>query len=59
MLLVLYSLIFLAVGLQYRALISLERQAGKQVRWARTVYYATAGAAIASLFYRVLPILEI
>lgn len=54
MALLIYSAIFVCVGLSYKALTHLEKVAGKPVLWARTVWYATAGAAVASVIFPIL-----
>ena len=59
MILLIHLAIFVCVGLAYKALRSLETLSCKPVLWARTVWYATAGAAIASTLYNFLPMLGI
>jgi len=51
MALLIYLAIFICVGLAYKALRNLEKLAGKPVRWARTIWYATAGTAVASTIF--------
>lgn len=54
MALLIYLAIFVCVGLSYKALGRLEKIVGKPVVWARTAWYAIAGAAIASVIFPVL-----